>query len=100
LTTNTQTKKVGCEIYIRGSVAKRAFGLLLKQREKIEKVLGSLDWQELPEGQDCRIILFRKGNSKSKREWETLHQWLFEKTESFYKVFSPIIKDLPLDYES
>jgi len=99
LTTNTQTKRVGCEIYLRGKTAKIAFSRLQKEREIIEQELGKLDWQELPEGQDCRIIKYRNGNSKNKNQWAELNQWLKETAELFYTVFSPRIKNLNLDLE-
>ncbi len=97
LTTNTQAKRIGCEVYIRGANAKRGFLLLSQQKDDIERELGELTWQELPEGQDCRIIQDRNGDSKNKQEWPTLHAWLKERAESFYRVFSPRIKNLDLD---
>ena len=96
LTNNTQAKRVGCEIYIRGKAAKEAFSLLQHQKEEIEAQLGKLEWQELPEGQDCRIIQYHDGNSKNESEWGTLHEWLKDRAESFYKEFSPRIKKLVL----
>ena len=88
LTTNTQAQRIGCEIYIRGKNAKRAFSLLNQQKEEIEKHLGKLDWQELPEGQDCRIIQYRDGDSKNKSSWPELHKWLKDRAELFYTAFS------------
>jgi len=99
LTANTQVKRIGCEIYVRGEKAKVAFSLLKREAEAIEQELGQLDWQELPEGQDCRIIKYRNGNSKNRHEWPDLHQWLKENAEAFYTIFSPRIKRLNLDIE-
>ena len=98
LTSNTQSTQIGCEIYIRGVDAKRAYSLIEQQKESIESALGELEWHELPDGQDCRIKLSRKGNSKSQAQWSELHGWLKEQSESFYEVFAPIIKSLR--YES
>lgn len=97
LTTNTQSKRIGCELYIRGKNAKLAFSLVKEKQSEIESNLGPLDWQELPEGQDCRIIQFRDGDSKNKNTWPELHEWLKERSEMFYKTFSPIVKKLNLD---
>jgi hypothetical protein len=94
MTTNTQSKEVGCEIYIRGKDAKVAFAELERQKESIEAVLGQLEWHELPDGQDCRIKLSRRGDSKSQVQWPELHDWLKDKSEAFYDVFSPKIKAL------
>lgn len=97
LTNNTQANRIGCELYIRGENAKKAFALLLEQRQDIENQLGELDWQELPEGQDCRIIQYKEGNSKNKSSWLELHEWLKDRSESFYSIFSPIVKALNLE---
>lgn len=97
LTTNTQSNRIGCELYIRGVNAKKAFALLLKKRNKIEEKLGELDWQDLPEGQDCRIIQYKEGNSKNRESWKELHEWLKDRSEKFYTVFSPLVKKLDLD---
>ena len=94
LTTNTQSKEIGCEIYIRGKEAKEAFAQLKQQKEPIESALDKLEWHELPDGQDCRIKQTFNGDSKNKEQWGTLHYWLKDKSETFYEVFAPIIKTL------
>lgn len=96
LTTNTQSKEVGCEIYIRGKKAKDAFAQLMQKKDSIESNLGQLEWHELPDGQDCRIKLVRSGDSKDQVQWQELHNWLKEKAEMFYEVFSPLIKALSI----
>ncbi len=96
LTTNTQSKEVGCEIYIRGKEAKEAFAQLEQQKDQLESALGKLEWQELPDGQDSRIKQSFSGDSKDKEQWGTLHYWLKDKAEMFHEVFSPTIKSLSL----
>jgi hypothetical protein len=96
LTNNTQSKRLGCELYIRGSSAKAAFGQLNAEREVIETSLGELDWLELPDGQDCRIIQYRKGNSNVKSEWPKMHEWLKDRAEAFHKTLGPRVKALTL----
>lgn len=96
LTNNTQSKEIGCEIYIRGKEAKEAFAQLKQKKESIESILGELEWHELPGGQDCRIKVAFQGDSKNKEQWGTLHYWLKEKSEMFYEVFFPLIKELRL----
>ena len=73
-----------------------AYALLFAEKDKIEAVLGELEWQELPDGKDCRIELSRGGDSKNKNQWPELHLWMKQKSEAFYDVFSPIIKSLDL----
>lgn len=58
--------------------------------------LGEVEWHELPDGQDCRIKLSRNGNSKSQSQWIQVHSWLKDKSEAFYEVFSPRIKNINL----
>jgi len=96
LTTNTQSKQIGCEIYIRGEKAKEAFSQLEQEKDEIEAILGQLEWHELPDGQDCRIKISRNGDSKSQRQWQDLHNWLKVESEAFFNVFSPKIKILNL----
>lgn len=96
LTNNTQAHRLGCEIYIRGKKAKAAFAMLQEQQQEIETSLGKLEWQELPEGQDCRIIKYREADTKNRETWPELHTWLKDSAESFHDVFSPRIKTLKL----
>jgi len=96
LTTNSQLKKIGCEVYIRGENAKEAFSQLEHEKSEIEEILGELEWQKLPDGQDCRIKLSRSGDSKAQSQWPELHSWLKDRSEAFYGVFSPLIKQLSL----
>ena len=97
LTANTQSKRLGCEIYIRGQQAKQAFKLLQNDKEKIESEIGeSLNWQELPDGQDCRIVIFTDGDIRNKENWQEYLKWFWEHAEKFHKVFSERIKKLTL----
>ncbi|OGP59320.1 MAG: hypothetical protein A2V67_15800 [Deltaproteobacteria bacterium RBG_13_61_14] len=97
LTASVQKKRVGCEIYMRGKNAKTAFKLLEKDRKTVEAVTGPLDWQELPDGQDCRIFLAHPdADISNQANWPKEFEWLKEKAELFHKVFSPIIKRLPI----
>jgi len=97
LTANTQNNRIGCELYMRGETAKKAFALLKNGQEKIEAEIGEhLDWQELPEGQDCRVILYTDGNIHDKTKWKDYFQWFQEKAEKFHKTFSKRVKRLSL----
>jgi len=98
LTVRTQRPRIGCELYISGEQAKKAFGDLLKDKEEIEHELGEkLDWQELPKARDCRIALYKIGaNIEKREEWNDYFEWLGEKAEKFHKVFSKRVKRLSL----
>jgi len=97
LTTNTLTKRVACELYIRGTTAKSAFSQLYQDKSSIEEELGELDWQELPDGQDCRIIQYREGDTKKESNWPEIHAWLKDRAEALHAVFAPRVKALRLD---
>lgn len=98
LTSNTQLRRVGCELYIRGERAKEAFAKLQEDKEAIEQDLGArLEWYERPDGQDCRIVQFREGDPKDKAQWPDLHTWLGERAEAFHQAFTERVKAMPLD---
>lgn len=97
LTVNTKTNQLGCELYIRGENAKKAFNFLEEDKEKIEAEIGEqLDWQRLSEGQDCRIIVYSKGDIREKNKWKDYCKWYKEYAEKFHKAFSKRIKKLEL----
>jgi hypothetical protein len=96
LTASTQHQRIACEIYIRGKNAKTYFKLLEEKKEQIHNAIGEIDWQELPDGQDCRIVLYKHNiDIKNRNNWHDVYKWLKENAEKFHKTFSPIIKALP-----
>lgn len=98
LTASTQLNRIGCEIYIQSSNAKKYFKMLEKQKIEIEQKTGQLEWQQLPEGKDCRIVLYRHNvDITDEPIREELFLWLKEKAELFHKTFSSRIKALPND---
>jgi len=97
MTVDTQRNKLGCEIYLRGPKAKRAFTQLKGQQEEVELEIGTqLEWRELPEGQDSRIVLSRDGDVRNRDEWENYFQWYHDYAEKFYRAFSQRMKQLRL----
>ncbi|MCZ7649416.1 MAG: DUF4268 domain-containing protein [Planctomycetota bacterium] len=97
LAASSMHKRISCEIYIRGANAKRAFELLERSRGQIEKETGTLDWDKLPDGQDCRIALRRHEVNVSDRSvWNSAFEWLRKNAEVFHRVFSPLVKALPI----
>jgi Domain of unknown function (DUF4268) len=96
LTASMQKRRLGCEIYLMGANAKRDFKLLEMNKQAIEEKTGVLDWQELPERRDCRIILYRYGVDISDRaNWNDAFAWLKSKGELYHRTFSPFVKALP-----
>lgn len=98
LTTSAMYKRLGCEIYMRGKNAKQAFKLLEQDKAAIETDTGPLEWQELPDGQDCRVVLYKSNFDPTDRTaWKDGFSWLKKESELFHKVFSPRIKALPIE---
>src|SRR5262249_53511526 len=89
LTASTMHKRIGCEIYIRGTNAKKAFKLLEQQKREIEAQLGPLDWQELPDKQDARIALYKNDvDIAHPATHASAFEWLKLKAEAFHRTFS------------
>ena len=96
LTVKSLHQRLGCELYLRGPSAKQSFRRLKEGQKDIEAALGTLDWQELPEGQDCRIVDYLKDfNPSNRSEWERGFQWLKKRAEEFRSVFAPRVRAIP-----
>jgi len=96
LTASSQKRRLGCEIYLSGSNAGKAFALLAQDKPSIESDLGPLIWKELPAKQDCRIVVYKEQvNIKKECNWEDAFAWLKAEAEQFHKTFSHRIKALP-----
>ncbi len=92
LTVSGKHKKLGCAIYIGGRARPDGFKLLEQHKESIENELNTkLDWRELPDKTDSRILLERNGDISKKEHWGEYHAWFKEWGEKFHKCFSPII---------
>ena len=82
-------------IYLMGEEPKKQFHKLYEDKDEIENELGfHLDWQELPQGKHCRIVIYTDGDIKNRDNWDKYFDWFLEKTEIFHKVFSPRVKQL------
>ena len=96
LTASTQHRRIGCEVYIRGKNAKAAFKLLEEKKGQIENITGALDWQELPNKQNCRIVLFKHEiDVRDRNNWQDTFKWFKDNAEKFHKAFSSQIRSLP-----
>lgn len=91
-----QKRRLGCEIYLRGTKAKRSFKLLEQDKEVIENQTGALEWQELLGKSDCRIVKYRWDfDIMDKSKWDEAYEWLKAEGELFYNTFFPKIRALP-----
>jgi Domain of unknown function (DUF4268) len=92
-------KQVRAELYMSGAKAKAFFHLLAAQKEAIERELGfSLDWEELPEGQDSRIsISLDDADPENEADWPRQHEWLGTRLNEMHRVLAPRVKVLDPD---
>lgn len=96
MTASSQKRRLGCEVYLSGPNAKRNFKFLERDKQAIEEKTGTLEWQELPDRRDCRIVLYRWGvDVADKTTWDDAYAWLKSEAELFHNTFSPRIKALP-----
>ena len=94
--TNSRTKQIRAELYLQGPSAKTFFGQLEKQKTEIERELGySLEWQELPDGQDSRIAVFlNDADPSDEADWPRQHDWLAKRLNEMHRVLAPGVRDL------
>lgn len=92
----TPKNKVRAEIYLGGTNAKAFYGLLEKQRDAIEKELGyTLNWEELPAGQDSRISIYLDdADPRNEADWKRQHDWLADRLNDLHRVFAPRVREL------
>lgn len=86
LTINTQQNYVGCELLINNN--KEFFYTLEKLKEKIEKQLGELDWQELKGKKSSRIRKVYSINMAEETSWETAVKEQIRMVEEFKSTFT------------
>jgi WD40 repeat protein/serine/threonine protein kinase len=96
-------KWIGVGLVLRGADAKPHFHLLSREREQVEREIGtSLEWQE-KQSQKNSVVILKCPNvdPTNRQDWPRQHEWLLEKLEAFYKAFAPRIKNLrATDYVS
>lgn len=93
---NTQKDRIGVELVMTGPDAKPHFYLLRQQKEQIEPEVGaSLEWLELPNRKESRVVLRLEDVDPTRTEdWPSQHQWLAEQLERYHRVFVPRVRTL------
>jgi hypothetical protein len=91
--------RVRAELYISGGSAKAFFGLLRQQKDAIEQELGyALEWEELPERQDCRIASYLdEADPEDRTDWPRQHEWLAKRLNDLQRVFAQRVRALDAD---
>jgi hypothetical protein len=97
MTVNTKLNRVGCELYLAGSKAKQAFGILKQDQAVIEKEIGQpLEWQLLESKEASRIIIYHDGSIYNDLEKQQAKEWLYEMALCFHKVFGQRVRQIVL----
>jgi hypothetical protein len=100
---NTREKRIGVELSLSSEeTAKPFFHLLMKEKDAIEKEVGSeLVWKELPDKTTSRILLYKQADPTDEANWPEQHAWLRTTLEKFDKVFRERVRKLDAsDWES
>jgi hypothetical protein len=97
ITANTRDERLGVELWLYGTEAKKRFAALSAQRDQIQNQLGfELDWQELPDAQACRIASwYGEASIESEERWGEYLQWIEKRLTLMDRTLRPIVKSLP-----
>lgn len=97
ITANTRDERLGVELWIPGTEAKKHFANLAAQRADIEGRLGfELDWQELPDAIACRIASwYPHASIEDETRWGEYLDWLTQRLVTMDRVLRPVVKALP-----
>lgn len=93
---NVKEGRIALGLTMTGPDAKPHFHMLFQERQQIEAEFGEkLEWLELPERKESRIMLHDKQADPNDRDdWPAQHAWLSEKLERFDAVFRARVKQL------
>lgn len=93
---NIQHQRIHVDLIIAGNDAKPLFHLLHAEKAEIDSVFDSpLDWREMPDKQQSRIVLsWHDCDPSRKSDWPTQHNWLHKNLELFHSSFSQRVKQL------
>jgi hypothetical protein len=96
---NSVTDKKGPEIradlILNGPTAKEDFAALEKQKDAVEKALGTtLNWHNPENKHMCRVSARKDINFLDEKKWPECFEWLKQNLEAMHRVFGPRIKAL------
>lgn len=101
-TVNPRDHFVAVALVLTGPEAKSHFQLLQHSKVAIENEIGAtLEWQELPDKPESRVLLRRFGmDPDSRAQWQEQHDWLADKLERFQRAFALRVEALTADEDS
>jgi len=87
---------ISVRLIINTEAAKAHFKLLEADRAAIEQEAGTpLDWRELPHRKQSHVVLTKAVDPSDRKDWPAQHNWCLKTLETFHKVFSHRVKNLP-----
>lgn len=98
-TVNNRDHFIAVALVLTGPDAKAHFHLLQHSKTSIETEIGAaLEWQELPERPESRVLLRRFGvEPENRKQWHEQHDWLVDKLERFQRAFALRVETLNAD---
>ncbi|MCY3690934.1 MAG: DUF4268 domain-containing protein [Chloroflexota bacterium] len=94
-TLRRQAKDIVVHLALKGRHSKAHFALLEKDKEAIEREIGTaLEWDELPDQELSRINLRRSADPTDESQWPTLLEWTAETLEKFDGAFRERVRRL------
>ena len=96
-TANTKDRRIGVELWIPGTDAKKHFANLQKFKNEIEAKLGfPLEWQELPDALGSRVIsYYSDAPLEDESRWTEYMDWITDRLVKMNQVLRPIVRSLP-----
>ena len=94
---NSRKPQIHVALNLTDEDAKSYFHLLKEEQENRENELGvtSLDWMELPNQKESRIIApLSDADPTDENDWPRQHTWLADTLVRFDEVFRPIVHEL------
>lgn len=88
--------RIGIRLVMRGDNAEAHFRLLKEQQKEIHEEFGkTLEWNELPNHQSCRISLHKEvADLLDENDWPHQYEWFTTQLEVFDTVFRERIRGL------
>lgn len=101
-TVNNRDHFIAVALVLTGADAKTHFSLLQHSKSSIESEVGAaLEWQELPERPESRVLLRRFGvDPENRKQWQEQHDWLVDKLERFQRAFALRVEALNSEDDS
>jgi len=94
---NTDESRFGLRVYLHNRVADAVLEQLLRDKDAIEREIGTtLQWNPNPDNRDKTILLSRGIDLTDRNSWTAQVDWLVDMNAKFRQVFMPRIKKLDL----